>query len=112
MTSLDLAGLVLVASRILNLDEATVLGMTDLEAAAAVLASAREDAGGPERQAAILLQGLVRGRVFGPHSGEVALVAALQLLALEGREAGDLGPPGRCGSCSPASPTAGSAPTS
>jgi ATP-dependent Clp protease ATP-binding subunit ClpC len=35
----------------------------------------------------------VRRRVFGPRSGEVALLAALQLLALEGREAGDLGPP-------------------
>src|SRR5207249_819098 len=37
--------------------------------------------------------GLVGGQVFGPRSGEVALMAALQLLALEGREAGDLGPP-------------------
>jgi len=32
-------------------------------------------------------------RVFGARSGEVALMAALQLLALQGREAGDLGPP-------------------
>ena len=93
MTSLDLAGLVLVASRTLNLDEATVLSLTDLEAAVAVVASAREAPGGPERQAAILLHGLVRRRVFGAHSGEVGLMAALQVLALHGREAGDLGPP-------------------
>jgi hypothetical protein len=93
VTSLDLAGLVLVASRTLNLDEATVVSLADLEAAVAVVASAREASGGPERQAATLLHGLVRRRVFGAHSGEVGLVAALQLLALHGREAGDLGPP-------------------
>jgi Clp amino terminal domain, pathogenicity island component len=93
VTSLDLAGLVLVASRTLNLDEATVVSLADLEAALAVVASAREAPGGPERQAATLLCGLVRRRVFGPHSGEVGLVAALQLLALHGLEAGDLGPP-------------------
>ena len=93
MTSLDLAGLVLVASRTLNLDEATVVSLADLEAAVAVVASAREAPGGPERQAAILVHGLVRGQVFGPRSGEVALLAACQLLALHGREAGDLGPP-------------------
>jgi hypothetical protein len=93
VTSLDLAGLVLVASRTLNLDEATVVSLADLEAAVAVVASAREASGGPERQAATLLHGLVRRRVFGAHSGEVGLVAALQLLALHGRGAGDLGPP-------------------
>jgi hypothetical protein len=93
VTSLDLAGLILVASRTLNLDEATVVSLADLEAAVAVVVSAREAPGGPERQAAALLCGLVRRRVFGPYSGEVGLVAALQLLALHGREAGDLGPP-------------------
>jgi hypothetical protein len=93
VSSLDLAGLVLVASRTLNLDAAAVLGLADLEAAAAVVASARDAPGGPERQAATLLAGIVRRRVFGPHSGEVGLVAALQLLALHRREAGDLGPP-------------------
>ena len=93
MTSLDLAGLVLVASRTLGLDEAAVLELADLEAAASVVALARDASGGPERQAATLLHGLARGRVFGPRSGEVALVAALQLLSMHGREAGDLGPP-------------------
>ena len=93
MSSLDLAGLVLVAGRTLGLGEEAVLGLADLEAAAAVLAQAQDAPGGPERQAATLLAGLVGRRVFGPRSGEVALVAALQLLALQGREAGDLGPP-------------------
>ena len=93
MTSLDLAGLVLVAGRALALEEAAVLGLADLEAAASVLAAARNPAG-PERQAAILVHGLVRGQVFGPRSGEVALLAACQLLALHGLAAVDLGAPG------------------
>ena len=66
MTSLDLAGLVLVACRALDLDEASVVALADLEAAAAVLAAARDAGGSPERQAATLVHGLVRGQVFGP----------------------------------------------
>ena len=93
MSALDLAGLVLVAARTLGLEAEAVLGLADLEGAAAVLAEARDAPGGPEGQAATLLAGLVRRQVFGPRSGEVALLAALQLLALAGREAGDLGPP-------------------
>jgi hypothetical protein len=93
VSTLDLAGLVLVAGRTLGLEEEAVLGLADLEGAAAVLAQVRDAPGGPEGQAAFLLAGLVRRRVFGPRSGEVALMAALQLLALKGREAGDLGPP-------------------
>ena|GEM_PF-1161680 len=93
MTSLDLAGLVVVAGRVLNLDEATVVGLADLEAATSVLAAARDAAGGPERQAATLVHGLVRGQVFGPRSGEVAVLAACQHLALHGLAAVDLGAP-------------------
>jgi Clp amino terminal domain, pathogenicity island component len=93
VSALDLAGLVLVAARTLGLEAEAVLGLADLEGAAAVLAEARDAPGGPEGQAATLLAGLVRRQVFGPRSGEVALLAALQLLALAGREAGDLGPP-------------------
>ena len=93
MSSLDLAGLVLVASRTLGLEEQAVLALADLDAAAEVLAQVRQTPGGPERQAATLVHGLVRRRVFGPRSGEVGVLAALQLLALQGREAGDLGPP-------------------
>jgi len=56
VTSLDLAGLVLVAGRALDLDEASVVALADLEAAASVLAAARDAAGGPERQAATLVE--------------------------------------------------------
>jgi hypothetical protein len=93
VTSLDLAGLVLVACRALDLDEASVVALADLEAAASVLAAARDAAGGPERQAATLVHGLVTGQVFGPRSAEVALLAGCQLLALHGLGAVDLGAP-------------------
>ncbi|HJU00338.1 MAG TPA: Clp protease N-terminal domain-containing protein [Actinomycetes bacterium] len=93
MTSLDLAGLVLVAGRALDLDEATVVAVADLEVAASVLAAAREATGGPERQAATLIHGLVTRQVFGPRSPEVAVLAACQLLALQGLEVTDLGAP-------------------
>ena len=97
MTSLDLAGLVLVAGRALDLDEDAVLALADLEAAASVLAEARDAAGGPERQAATLVHGLVRGQVFGPRSAEVAVLAACQLLAMHGLDAVDLGAPAAVG---------------
>jgi hypothetical protein len=93
VTSLDLAGLVLVACRALDLDEASVVALADLEAAASVLAAARDAAGGPERQAATLVHGLVTGQVFGPRSAEVALLAGCQLLTLHGLGAVDLGAP-------------------
>jgi len=89
--SLDLAGLVLVASRTLDLDEEAVLGLADLDAAESVLTLVRGCRGGLAQQAAMLLVGLARRRVFGPRSAEVAVVAALQLLALNGQEVGDLG---------------------
>jgi hypothetical protein len=93
VTSLDLAGLVLVAGRALDLDAASLVAVADLEAAASVLAEARDAAGGPERQAATLVHGLVTHRVFGPRSGEVAVLAACQLLTLHGLDAVDLGAP-------------------
>jgi Clp amino terminal domain, pathogenicity island component len=93
VTSLDLAGLVLVAGRALDLDEASVVALAGLEAAASVLAAARE-ADGPERQAATLVQGLVHNQVFGQRSGEVAVLAACQLLSMHGLVAVDLGAPG------------------
>lgn len=93
MISLDLAGLVLVASRTLDLHEEAVLRLADLDAAESVLTLARDGRGGPAQQAATLLGGLVRRRVFGPRSAEVAVMAALQLLALNGQQVGDLGSP-------------------
>jgi Clp amino terminal domain, pathogenicity island component len=89
---LDLAGLVLVASRTLDLDEKVVLALADLEAAESVLTMAG-DGRDPAQQAAILLVGLVRRQVFGPRSAEVAVMAALQVLALNGQDVGDLGSP-------------------
>jgi hypothetical protein len=91
--SLDLADLVVVASRTLGLEPEEVLaaGEFDLAAAEQVLAEAgRDDV--PQRSAAILLHGLVTRRPFGRRSDEVALMAALQVLALN-HWTGDLGPP-------------------
>ncbi len=93
MSSLDLGGLVLVASHTLDLDEEAVLALADLDAAESVLTLARECRGGPAQEAAVLLVGLVRRRVFGPRSAEVAVMAAVQLLALNRQEVGDLGSP-------------------
>ena len=92
MIPLDLAGLVLVASRTLDLDEKVVLALADLEAAESVLTMAG-DGRDPAQQAAILLVGRVRRQVFGPRSAEVAVMAALQVLALNGQDVGDLGSP-------------------
>ena len=94
MTSLDLAGLVLVAGRALDLDEASVVALADLEAAAASVLAAAREADGPERHAATLVQGLVHNQVFGQRSGEVAVLAACQLLSMHGLVAVDLGAPG------------------
>jgi len=94
VTSLDLGGLMLVASRTLNLDEDALLRLANLGVAESVLVEARPRRDRtPEEAAAQLLHGLVRRRVFGPRSAEVAVMAALQLLALNGREVADLGPP-------------------
>ncbi len=92
MTRLDLADLVVIAGRVLDLDPDDVLAVADLEAAGEVLAEAK----GCEllqRSAAILLYGLATRRPFGRRSTEVALLAALQLLALNLNQLEDLGPP-------------------
>ena len=93
MRPLDLAGLVLVAGRTLGLEPEEVLadGEFDFAAAEQVLAEAgRADV--PQRSAAVLLHGLVTRRPFGRRSDEVALMAALQVLALN-HWTGELGPP-------------------
>jgi hypothetical protein len=91
--SLDLADLVVVASRTLGLEPEEVLGAAEFDFAAAelVLAEAAR-AEVPQRSAAVLLHGLVTRRPFGRRSDEVALMAALQLLALN-RWTDRLGPP-------------------
>jgi hypothetical protein len=93
MIPMDLAGLVLVAGRTLGLHEEAALALADLDAADDILTTVEERGGGPLRQAAVLLVGLVRRRVFGPRSAEVAVMAAVQLLALNGHEVDDLGSP-------------------
>jgi Clp amino terminal domain, pathogenicity island component len=98
VTSLDVAGLLLVASRTLDLDLQAVLALTDLDAAEAVLAQTQRcRSRDPVDRAAVLLHGLVRRRAFGERSAEVAVMAALQLLALNGQEICDLGPPQQVG---------------
>jgi hypothetical protein len=92
VTRLELPDLLLVAGRVVGVDLGELPAVADLDAAAAVLAAAGR-AEEPARSAAVLLAGLATVRPFGERSVEVGLVAALQLLALNGRRAGDLGPP-------------------
>jgi hypothetical protein len=91
--SLDLADLVVIASRTLGLEPAELLAAAEFDFAAAglVLAEAAR-AEVPQRSAAVLLHGLVTRRPFGRRSDEVALMTALQLLALN-RWTDRLGPP-------------------
>jgi hypothetical protein len=93
MIPLDLAGLVLVAGRTLGLHEDAALALADLDAADYILDTVDGGDGGPVERAAVLVVGLVRRRVFGPRSAEVAVMAAVQLLAMNGLEVDDLGSP-------------------
>ena len=90
MSRLELADLVLVASRVLGVEVDTVLRLVDADAARAALAGAV--GGGPGPAAAALLGGLLRGRVLPRGNQRVALAAALQQLALDGWDL-DLDPP-------------------
>jgi len=94
MIHLDLADLVVIAERVLGPQPDAVLDTADLDGAEAALEQARR-CDDPPRSAATLLHGLALRQPFGPRSGEVALVSALQLMALNGKEVGDLGPPER-----------------
>jgi len=89
---LDLADVVVIAARVLGAEPADVLAVADLDGVEAALAKARR-CDSPPRAAATLLHGLALRQPFGPGSGEVALLGALQLLALNGREVRDLGAP-------------------
>jgi hypothetical protein len=90
MRTLDLADLVTIAGRALELDSDAALELFDLEAADAALAAAREAAAAPdarpERVAAVLLVELVRRRPLARDNGPVALLAATQVLGLNGRQ--------------------------
>jgi Clp amino terminal domain, pathogenicity island component len=88
--TLDLADLVVIAGRALDLDSDAVVDLLDLEAADAALAAARAQAGTgsdrPEHAAAVLLVELVRRRPLARGNGEVAVLAVTQLLALDQRQ--------------------------
>ena len=92
MKRLDLADLVVIAGRVLDLDPDEVLAVADLEAAGEVLAEANR-CQVLQWSAATLLHGLATRRPFGHRSTEVALLAALQLLGLNLYQVDDLGPP-------------------
>jgi len=94
---LQVADLVVIASRALQVDSAAALdlvGLLDVEAAEAALAArppehARDD---PASHAAVLLHALIRHRPFRRANQQLALLATLQFLALNGWQA-DLDPP-------------------
>ena len=95
MITLEVADLVVIASRTLGLDTGQVMDVLDATAAEFALAQARQ--AGDQRdlagQAAVLLDALVRGRPLRRGNQQVALAAVLQFLALNGQEM-DSDPPG------------------
>ena len=94
MSRLEVADLVVIAARTLELEPAAALELIDLEAAEAALADARRwcDRDPVEVGAAALLVGLVRHRPLARGNQQVALLATLQFLALHGWDL-DLDPP-------------------
>jgi hypothetical protein len=93
--ALEVADLVLIASRTLGLDTDQVLDLLDTAAAeqALVQAPPGSGSGDPAIHAAALLHGLVRRRPLRRGNQQVALAAMLQFLALNGWEV-ELDPPG------------------
>jgi prophage maintenance system killer protein len=91
---LQVADLVVIASRALQVDTAAALDLVDLEAAQAALATTAPGhaADDPAGQAAVLLHALVRHHPFWRANQQLALLATLQFLALNGWQA-DLDPP-------------------
>jgi hypothetical protein len=85
---LEVADLVLIASRTLGLDTGQVLDLLDPAAAEYALAQARPGSGPRYRAtcAAALLHALVRQRPLRRGSQQVALAAMLQFLALNGQD--------------------------
>ena len=88
MITLEVADLVVIAARALGLDTAQVLDLLDPAAAERALAQARPgpDTGELARQAAVLLDALLRGQPLRRGNQQVALAAMLQFLALNGQE--------------------------
>ena len=99
MIRLDVAGLVVIARRTLGLDLRSTLGALDIAAAQAALAEAWKatgtsgrDGDDPAAAAAALLRALIVYHPFGDGTQQVAFVAMVQLLAINGWQA-DLDPP-------------------
>ena len=102
MTALDVADLVLIASRVLGIGTGAALAELDVAAAHAALADARlagYEAGGrsvhPGTAATAsvgLIDALLRHEPFPNHGQQVAVAAGLQFLSLNGWQA-DLDPP-------------------
>jgi prophage maintenance system killer protein len=91
--ALQVADLVVIAGRVLDVDTAAALDLLDLQAAEAALAVTLEPArNDPAHQAAALLHALVRHHPLHRGNQQVALAATLQFLALNGWQA-DLDPP-------------------
>jgi len=92
--ALEVADLVLIAGRALDLDTDGVLNLLDSAAAEAALAQARSggDRADPASRAGGLLHALVRHQPLRRGNQQVALVAMLQFLALNGWQV-DLDPP-------------------
>ena len=86
MIALEVADLVVIASRTLGLDTGLVLDLLDPAAAERALARTRPggEPGDPAGRAAALLQALVRERPLRRGNQQVALAATLQFLALNG----------------------------
>jgi Clp amino terminal domain, pathogenicity island component len=93
--ALEVADLVVIASRTLGLDTGQVIDLLDPAAAEHALAQARPGSGPgePAIHAAVLLHALVRQRPLRRGNQEVALAAILQFLALNGWDM-DPDPPG------------------
>jgi len=92
--TLELADLVVIASRTLGLETGQVLELLDTAAAGEALAQAQPGSGSgdPATPAAALLHALVRRRPLRRGNQQVALAAMLQFLALNGWEM-EPGPP-------------------
>ena len=88
MIALEVADLVLIASRTLGLDTGQVLDLLDPVAAGHALDQARpgSEPADPATQAAALLHALVRQRPLRRGNQQAALAAMLQFLALNGQD--------------------------
>ena len=86
MIALDVADLVVIASRTLRVDTGVALDLLDPAAAESALVRARPGGqpGDPAGRAAALLHALLRERPLRRGNRQVALAATLQFLALNG----------------------------